>query len=265
MLSKYNMKLKFFFIFLFYLFSPYIICSQSNVQENIVDSELQDLVNDLNNQDYEKEISEINNLISQMRNFAEGNDSFDFSKYTDCLIPTDTDDFKVLPLSEKLKIMRQNSQIENQMTSDFINSSSKTTSMYIEQADLVQKLIYHTGRAIDILCSIVEANNDSLSIAIDSIAELQQANADLQIKASSLSLQIDLLNESLAYARIQSKRSYVVGNVIIPVVSIAGLIPSMVLMSDGNDKGYDLLMVDLAFFAGCELVWNSGHLVFKWW
>lgn len=81
-----------------------------------------------------------------------------------------------------------------------------------------------------------------------------------------------LLNEALAYQERKNRNAYVLGNIIIPVVGLPFIFTSAMLVANSNDDSLvspnmanTLLYSSIFLTVGCEVVWNGGHLIFKWW
>ena len=253
-------------ILMFVLFG---VCFAQNVSLNTedLDPELVSLVEELNSEDYKTEAQSVNDLISEIGKINPESQVIDFSVYTSKLTPTDTEDFYNLTLSEKMKVYRNNSLIQNEMVQAFmsVEPSKKNSQAYIKQAELVKELMEHTTRLVSITTKIVEGSNDYVGVAIENLTEARELLEDADAKVSLLSTQVSFLNESLAYQEAKNKKAFIAGNVLIPTIGVFGLIPSIYLMTQGNEKGFDYMMLDLGVTLGGELIWNGGHLIFKWW
>ena len=67
-------------------------------------------------------------------------------------------------------------------------------------------------------------------------------------------------------------RAYIAGNIIIPVVGGLAIFTSGMLVANSDENSLisqklatDLLYASIFTTVGCEIVWNGGHLIFKWW
>lgn len=258
---------KLFSIILITLLCTSIYAQNINLSTEDIDPELLEFVDDLNSQDYLAEAEAINNIVIKISTIKPSSQVIDFSVYTKRMTPTDTQEFLSLPLSEKLKVYRDNSKIEREMIEAFMSvaPSTKNSPEYIEQANLIKDLLNHASRLMEITSNIISSSNDYVGAAIDNLTEAQTYIEDAKVKMALLTTQISFLNEALAYQEAKNKRAYIAGNIIIPVVGVTGLIPSIIMMANGDERGYDLMMADLGITLSCSLIWNGGHLIFKWW
>lgn len=258
---------KLFSVIAIILCASFCFAQNANLRSEEIDPELLEFVDDLNSQDYLAEADVISKLVVEISEINPKSQVIDFSIYTSRMTPTDTEDFLSLPLSEKMKVFRNNSKIESEMIEAFVSvaPSTKNSPEYVKQAELVQELLRHSTKLTTITTSIISGSNDYVGAAIENLTEAQEILEDAQVKVSLLTTQITLLNEALAWQEQKNKNAYIAGNIIIPVIGVVGLVPSVVLMANGNETGYDLMMVDLGVTLGCSLIWNGGHLIFKWW
>lgn len=258
---------KFLSIIFILMCTTFCFSQNVNLFPEEIDSDLMEFVEDLNSQSYQEEAEYISKIINKLAELKPSNQTIDFSIYTNRMTPTDTPEFLSLSLSEKLKVFRENSRVESEMISAFMSvvPSTKNSPEYIEQSNLIKDLLFHTSRLMDITSNIISASNDYVGVAINNLTDAIEYIDDAKIKMALLTTQISFLNETIAYQEVKNKRAYITGNVIMPIIGIAGLVPSVYLITKGDELGYDLMMIDLGLTLGCELIWNGGHIIFKWW
>lgn len=95
------------------------------------------------------------------------------------------------------------------------------------------------------------SNKDDTGVAIAEIGRLSE--------------QIRDLDELASYYRKRARSSAIAANILIPVCTVPMVITGAVLAAGGNDLGQPVLYTGLGLLVGCELVYNSGRLVFRWW
>lgn len=95
------------------------------------------------------------------------------------------------------------------------------------------------------------SNKDDTGVAIAEIGRLSE--------------QIRDLGELASYYRKRARSSAIAANILIPVCTVPMVITGAVLAAGGNGLGQPVLYTGLGLLVGCELVYNSGRLVFRWW
>lgn len=235
-----------------------------------IDPELLEYVNNLNDEDYFKESKIINELYTELFSLEEKT-GIDFSKYNNMLIPYD-DNFKNLKLSEKQKIMQANAKVKDEMTDKIIDLYKKDISIGEKVYKLIREINYHENRIFEIVLKIAKASNDNTLAATDLLAETQSNLISATTKLNLAETNVKLLNEALAYQEQKNKNAYILGNIIIPVVGLPFIFTSAMLVANSNENSLvspdfanTLLYSSIFLTIGCEVVWNGGHLVFKWW
>lgn len=259
------------FIFLSILTLCNFIFSQTQ-SNNEIDPEILSFVDELNDEDYLKEIEKISEIKDKLSSISTNKQVIDYTVYTDKMVSTNTDDFKVKKLSEKLEVMSQNAKITNALVSDFTEKTKSNLKVDAEQLALVSELISHTNNVITIMNKILETQGDALSSAITSLAEAQAYVSDALNRVELLGTQISLLNEALAYQEVKNKRAWITGNIGIAVCGGISIFTSALLVANSNDGDLvspsfatSMLYSSIIATVGCELIWNGGHLIFKWW
>ena len=230
-----------------------------------IDPELLDFVESLNDEDYAKESAIVNDLYVELFSL-EDKSGIDFSDYNKQLIPYD-EDFKNLKLSEKQKIMQSNAKVKSDMTDMLIEVYKNDLATGQKAFNIMREINYHENKIFEIVIKIAKASNDYTIAATDLLADTQA-----QLDRVITKLNLKLLNEALAYQERKNKNAYILGNIIIPAVGLPFIFTSAMLVANSNDDSLvspdlanTLLYSSIFLTVGCEVVWNGGHLIFKWW
>lgn len=235
-----------------------------------IDPELLDFVESLNDEDYAKESATVNELYVELFSL-EDKSGIDFSDYNKKLIPYD-ENFKNLKLSEKQKIMQSNVKVKSDMTDRLIEAYKGDLATGQKVFSIMREIHYHENKIFEISIKIAKASNDYVIATTDLLADTQ-AQLDMALTKINLAEEsTKLLNEALAYQERKNKNAYVLGNIIIPVVGLPFIFTSAMLVANSNDDSLvspnmanTLLYSSIFLTVGCEVVWNGGHLIFKWW
>lgn len=95
------------------------------------------------------------------------------------------------------------------------------------------------------------SNKEDVSIAIQEMGILYE--------------QLKLLNEKSTSYKKRFKRSFILGNILIPTTTLPLVVSGSILLAADNAYGKPVLFTGLGLLAGCEVVWNGGHFIFKFW
>lgn len=235
-----------------------------------VDPDLAEYVSNLNDEDYIKESAIINDLYNELFNL-ENKSEVDLSEYVERLTPYD-DDFKDASLTEKLRIIQANAKVKDDMTDKILESYKNDLVNGQKAFSIMREIIFHENIISEIIEKIAKTSNDYTMAAQDLLKDTQiQLNSAIE-KLNIAETNAKLLNEALAYQERKNKNAYIAGNIIIPVVGLPFIFTGAMLVANSNedslvspDFANALLYSGIAITVGCELVWNGGHLIFKWW
>lgn len=252
------------------LITCFLISFMVFAQSSEIDSELLDFVDTLNSEDYNSEIQKINELYDEIFkiNSFQG---VDFSDFKDKQIPYD-DEFMTLTPSEKMKIMRQNSLVKDEMVDLLVNVQSKNTEDFKNALSIMKEISLHENILFNIFEKMLKSSNDNTEMALSLLEETQILLDNANTKLNLAETSVKLLNEALAYQERKNKRAFIAGNIIIPVIGSIAIFESIMLVANADEDSLisqktamDLLYTSIFVTVGVELTWNGAHLIFKWW
>lgn len=235
-----------------------------------IDQDLLDFVDELNQEDFLGEMEIINSLYAELQTIPD-------------LVGVDVevilgkrkpynDDFSNLSVSDKMKIMKENYMVNNDIINALINLHNKNNASIQKAFDIMNQISVHENKLFNIFERIIKSSNDNVSATINLLEETQNNLQNVSFKLDLAEQNIKLMNESLAYQERKNKNAFITGNIIIPIVGCMAILGSTfaVINADENsiinpDLATGLLYASVGLTISCEITWNCGHLIFKWW
>lgn len=257
------------FLILFCMLFAFNVYAETTTDN--IDPELLNLVDELNGEDYLSEIEYINDTYDKIFAIDNSTLGIDFSKYKTSLKYNESE-IEGLSLSEKIKLQQQKSKIRDEAFMDLWNYSYKNNSDYQKIMKLVLEVVQHETKLYGIFNKMTKFSSDINSVTLSLLEETKQSLDNANFKLNLAETNVRLLNEALAYQERKNKRAYIAGNIIIPVVGGLAIFTSGMLVVNSDENSLisqklatDLLYASIFTTVGCEIVWNGGHLIFKWW
>lgn len=109
------------------------------------------------------------------------------------------------------------------------------------------------------------SNKEDTALAITIVGELQAENGNLKNEINDIKVKFDAYKEYAEEQARKEKRAIALGNIMIPATTISMIVAGSVLMATNNDFGAPIFYTGVGLLVGCELVWNGGHFIFKFW
>lgn len=163
------------------IFNTFVVNATTTVEyENV---ELEEFgAENLNDEDFEKEAEKVKDLLIKISEVLQ-----DFKNLPNEIELQDlsTEDFKSLPLSEQLRIFKQNYENLNNFTLGILEDTKFNEYKYSKFFSLQSELFVHYGKMYTIAEKIMKSQSEDLQAAIQ---DIQKANAT----AESMKIQLEI-------------------------------------------------------------------------